>query len=745
MASAGVPSHLNYSGKLDLGGGTFDGSVDMTFTLYGSSKASEQIWQNTKTVEVVDGRFHVRLGESLGFGINANDLDVNALHLGIAVADDSEMPMVKISSVPYAMLAKEAANAATVGGIAASELAATDHTHNEYLTLADLATYDDDVTDDLTIATEFSGAITGKYDSLTITDGAVGVTALDTGIIRNAHIDDAAAIDGSKIDPMFGDQDLSTTGRMMVGTTDAALTMHVYGAGTTFARGNDDGGVPLAHEWALASQGEMLPDYDGTEGASANPIVEKGVLVTSDDDTRESIRFRASGSTDAGTGGIRWGWYDYNDFYLHRTVQSALSLDFFDYTSAPHTIDNLLTVKTNGHIGIGKTNPEAALDIQGTARSTSTSDTDDDHTLTTKDYVDALIGGGSSSGGSGGEGRMFQGVIVMNDGGTCPDGWESNNFSAIRGPNDYLYVHISGQGTFIGGIDAVLYGDEYLYVRIPKSQLTTDDTGLVCTRTFTSSSNNPHVSIMAPSTASCPTGYIDIPIEHLIRDNKYSYIATIDNGFFIGPLDTLKHVSSLSEQGSGHSRYNVHQDHNERVCVRVMGVDEDPETANGVYPVFSTINHADACPVDDGWTYQTALSTGRSDGQNHYYFTRTSSIIGGATGSGSTYGGSAYQYIYFDDAHMPGVCYKYFTRTGLTRPRIHVRLPRTGDCPSGYRTFDPEMLKYNGNGYIVSSADALFFGGLSTWATRDYESGTMRHKFSSQGTNKFCFKIDKAE
>jgi hypothetical protein len=51
---------------------------------------------------------------------------------------------------------------------------------------------------------------------------------------------------------------------------------------------------------------------------------------------------------------------------------------------------------TTGDVGIGTTNPQATLDVNGKARSTSTVVGDVGTTLATKDYVDANGGGGGS-------------------------------------------------------------------------------------------------------------------------------------------------------------------------------------------------------------------------------------------------------------------------------------------------------------------------------------------------------------
>ncbi len=123
-AWAAVPQTLHYSGKLDTAGGSFNGTADVTFALYADANAATSFWSDSQAVTVTNGRFHVELGP-----LSAADVDVSALQLGVTVGADDEMDKVAIASVPYALRAVEAGNAATVGGQAATDFAAASHSH----------------------------------------------------------------------------------------------------------------------------------------------------------------------------------------------------------------------------------------------------------------------------------------------------------------------------------------------------------------------------------------------------------------------------------------------------------------------------------------------------------------------------------------------------------------------------------------------------------------------------------------
>lgn len=70
----------------------------------------------------------------------------------------------------------------------------------------------------------------GAANTVLVTNGAA--TAVTTALLVNANIDAAAAIDGSKINPAFGSQNVSTSGTLNVGATTAtALTVSTFGTG----------------------------------------------------------------------------------------------------------------------------------------------------------------------------------------------------------------------------------------------------------------------------------------------------------------------------------------------------------------------------------------------------------------------------------------------------------------------------------------------------------------------------------
>ena len=122
-----------------------------------------------------------------------------------------------------------------------------------------------------------------------------------------------------------------------IGTSSPETYLHVAGQVTLEQK------VFLRHpDIGVNATGSGLPDYDGDN------LSEQGLYISSNNENRKSLRFRRTGTGVAGTGGIRWGDYDNDDFYLHRTDDGRMRLEYFNYSATPHTVDSILIVRENG-------------------------------------------------------------------------------------------------------------------------------------------------------------------------------------------------------------------------------------------------------------------------------------------------------------------------------------------------------------------------------------------------------------
>jgi hypothetical protein len=114
------PTALHFSGQLNTSGGSFTGTVNVTFTFYPTEGSTEVLWTETLSTTVTQGRFHALLGVDVNNLIPATAYVYDQLHLGVTVGGDAEMtPRIRVASVPFAQVARDAQ---TLGGLTASDL-----------------------------------------------------------------------------------------------------------------------------------------------------------------------------------------------------------------------------------------------------------------------------------------------------------------------------------------------------------------------------------------------------------------------------------------------------------------------------------------------------------------------------------------------------------------------------------------------------------------------------------------------
>ncbi|MEE4178394.1 MAG: tail fiber domain-containing protein [Bacteroides sp.] len=102
-----VPATIDFQGRLhDHGGSPVNATLSIKFSLYDVGSGGTALWTETKSVQVTDGLFQVKLGDVTPF--NASHFSGSDRWLGIQVGAEAEMsPRMKISSVGYAIQAAE--------------------------------------------------------------------------------------------------------------------------------------------------------------------------------------------------------------------------------------------------------------------------------------------------------------------------------------------------------------------------------------------------------------------------------------------------------------------------------------------------------------------------------------------------------------------------------------------------------------------------------------------------------------
>jgi len=103
LLSADVPYLIDFQGRLaDDNGDPIMEDVNIVFAIYEDSTGGVATWNETHTVDVLDGLFHVTLGKITPF--DEDIFDSSETWLGITVETDSELsPRTRLTSVPYAI------------------------------------------------------------------------------------------------------------------------------------------------------------------------------------------------------------------------------------------------------------------------------------------------------------------------------------------------------------------------------------------------------------------------------------------------------------------------------------------------------------------------------------------------------------------------------------------------------------------------------------------------------------------
>lgn len=726
-----------------------EGVVSLTFSIYSSANAPQAQWTEIHPgVDLVVGRFDLLLGSANPLDAPPLFEDFDDLWVGISVNGGPELPRAPLSAVGYAMQARHAEYCGQL---------------DQALSLADLGDMG-----------------CGPGDVMKLNEaGEEWVCAPDSdtgyvegwgiGIANGEVAADKTVLDGAYVEE---DEENSISNEMLLdgAVSDPKVSSVAWSKLTAvpdgFADGIDNEGVLLESDptiGVLAQDGWCVSDGAVVNCDEPAPIPAEDDPQVGANDTDYVPRWNGealvSGSIwDGGNVGIGLvnpagklqvagglvrlglaGSADHvtgsGDLY----VENSLEVDgdaWFDGDVTTASLSNAGQLDQDGAADFAATvDVHGVLDMHDEkVENLATPGADGD--AANKAYVDSAVTSAVAANPVlSNEKKYYTVVLALNDSNYCPEGYTVESTDLAKGPNGHLYVNISANGLFMGGMNSLGYGQEYLYARVPSGA----GIGEVCSKTFTSTAGRPHVSVIMPeggNEATCPESYHHVPAAATKGSNGWGYMMTNDSGMFMGYTDSWSRNSHEYEDETGYQGRSW-STHVGTICFKVMGVDEDPETSAGVFPVFLGVRSSGDCP--DGWNVRSTSAMDGSNGHLYLEMNGNSSVAGGI--HDWWHGGNSYLQVHFSYSQVSHVCWTYYTRAG--KPFHQIRTPHAGNCPNDYLEFAANSLKgNNNNGHIIGHGHGLYMGGVDSWGSHDYSNGYIQHNFTSEVNNKVCLKME---
>jgi hypothetical protein len=382
-----VPQTINYQGYLEDAVGTpVNATVSMDFAIYNVPTGGTLLWTETQgSVTVTEGAFSVTLGIN-----NAIDLPFDVqYYLGVNVNSDGEMtPRAELTSVPYAMRAKEVdiVNAAS-------------HNHDaDYVNVAG-----DSMSGSLTVSTTSGSAVYGYNTGIGMAGRFITSNASNTGNALRVETDGIG-------DAVYGYT--SGTGRAgyfrinNTGNASPALQGETFGSGAAIygytAGGGKAGWFQInnpannnnaihASTNGIATAGffEILNAANANHAlyAQTNGMGGAGLFfINNTDNTFDALHAETDGTGYSGYFGGGSGVYvsgnlnvtgniSGNGAGLTGVVETDPQVGAIAPSYVPRWTGSMLTTGTvydNGtNVGIGISSPSAKLHVNGTVLATS--------------------------------------------------------------------------------------------------------------------------------------------------------------------------------------------------------------------------------------------------------------------------------------------------------------------------------------------------------------------------------------
>lgn len=319
----------------------------------------------------------------------------------------------------------------------------------------------------------------------------------------------------------------------------------------------------------------------------------------------------------------------------------------------------------------------------------------------------------------------------------CPQGYNATPYASVAGNGDFN-IEMQGGGLFLGGTNGGLNqgGDELWATISAVNNISGAGTSpTLCWQTFTSTYGHPHVSFLGylsgGAVNTCPAGYNYVPMSEVAGTNNYVYVEENGNGFYFGYIDSWGYSSSTYRDGFQFRYANTSEI--DTTCFKVMGVDADPTTVQGVYPVVLGVKGPAGCPA--GYTYIASTALEGNNNATYLTMTDTASMMGGLYSWG--YGNRYTEVSWNPSSANVNYCFKYYPVTGT--PHASVQFLNGVACPAGYESLNVSDMNGTSTMYLGQTASSLWIGGASPGMT-DNLYGFIYDAISSDAS-KACYTV----
>jgi hypothetical protein len=363
-----VPQLIKFSGVLtDLAGKPVTYHVDVTFSIYKGQTAGQALWYETQNVTPdAEGHYTVLLGAMHDGGLPTDLFTSGEAHwLGVQVENLPEEPRVLLVSVPYAL---KAGDAETLGGKPASDYLLSSQSASSSTTLL-TASPTGGGTGKTTSQTSSTNAAISNA-SMTGTQNYIPVFTDNSGSLGNSvmyqngsNIGIGTTSPSHELDVSSGDIGNSTGAvTISAGGTNQNITLTPSGTGSVIVGSpslpNTDRPF-VTPEIALSQSATESYLEEFNENNSSGATIGQFYWI-----------MHGTGTNDpTGPGGLTFKDGDtWNDIFR---VYHSGALQFL----AEGTNQNIVLTPSgggytilNGDVGIGTSNPTAALEVNGTAK-----------------------------------------------------------------------------------------------------------------------------------------------------------------------------------------------------------------------------------------------------------------------------------------------------------------------------------------------------------------------------------------